>query len=289
MEWYEICLSLFVNDQYGFLIDMDGVIYSGGQLIPGAVDFIGALLDQDRPFMFLTNNSQRTRRDIMTRLNRLSISVSEKHIFTCADATATYLARQKPGGTAYVIGEGGLLTALHEQGFSVVDKDPDFVVIGECRTFNAEMMEAALNLLIGGAKFIATNLDQNCPTSDGMRPGCGALVSMLERASGKKAFSVGKPSPVMMRGARKELSLDAKRTVMIGDTMSTDILGGHQLGYYTILVLSGTTRSEDLATYSYRPDMVVGSIADIRLDMMDEVLGQFSKSFEEESQFIEFA
>jgi NagD protein len=278
-----------VNDQYGFLIDMDGVIYSGGQLIPGAVDFIGALLDQDRPFMFLTNNSQRTRRDIMTRLNRLSISVSEKHIFTCADATAAYLARQKPGGTAYVIGEGGLLTALHEQGFSVVDKDPDFVVIGECRTFNAEMMEAALNLLIGGAKFIATNLDQNCPTSDGMRPGCGALVSMLERASGKKAFSVGKPSPVMMRGARKELSLDAKRTVMIGDTMSTDILGGHQLGYYTILVLSGTTRSEDLATYSYRPDMVLGSIADIRLDMMDEVLGQFSKSFEEESQFIEVA
>lgn len=278
-----------MNDQCGFLIDMDGVIYSGGQLIPGAVDFIGALLDQDRPFMFLTNNSQRTRRDIMTRLNRLSISVSEKHIFTCADATATYLARQKPGGTAYVIGEGGLLTALHEQGFSVVDKDPDFVVIGECRTFNAEMMEAALNLLIGGAKFIATNLDQNCPTSDGMRPGCGALVSMLERASGKKAFSVGKPSPVMMRGARKELSLDAKRTVMIGDTMSTDILGGHQLGYYTILVLSGTTRSEDLATYSYRPDMVVGSIADIRLDMMDEVLGQFSKSFEEESQFIEVA
>jgi len=278
-----------VNDQCGFLIDMDGVIYSGGQLIPGAVDFIGALLDQDRPFMFLTNNSQRTRRDIMTRLNRLSISVSEKHIFTCADATATYLARQKPGGTAYVIGEGGLLTALHEQGFSVVDKDPDFVVIGECRTFNAEMMEAALNLLLGGAKFIATNLDQNCPTSDGMRPGCGALVSMLERASGKKAFSVGKPSPVMMRGARKELSLDAKRTVMIGDTMSTDILGGHQLGYYTILVLSGTTRSEDLATYSYRPDMVVGSIADIRLDMMDEVLGQCSKSFEEESQFIEVA
>lgn len=278
-----------MNDQYGFLIDMDGVIYSGGQLIPGAVDFIGALLDQDRPFMFLTNNSQRTRRDIMTRLNRLSISVSEKHIFTCADATAAYLARQKPGGTAYVIGEGGLLTALHEQGFSVVDKDPDFVVIGECRTFNAEMMEAALNLLIGGAKFIATNLDQNCPTSDGMRPGCGALVSMLERASGKKAFSVGKPSPVMMRGARKELSLDAKRTVMIGDTMSTDILGGHQLGYYTILVLSGTTRSEDLATYSYRPDMVVGSIADIRLDMMDEVLGQFSKSFEEESQFFEVA
>ena len=278
-----------MNDQCGFLIDMDGVIYSGGQLIPGAVDFIGALLDQDRPFMFLTNNSQRSRRDIMTRLNRLSISVSEKHIFTCADATATYLARQKPGGTAYVIGEGGLLTALHEQGFSVVDKDPDFVVIGECRTFNAEMMEAAPNLLIGGAKFIATNLDQNCPTSDGMRPGCGALVSMLERASGKKAFSVGKPSPVMMRGARKELSLDAKRTVMIGDTMSTDILGGHQLGYYTILVLSGTTRSEDLATYSYRPDMVVGSIADIRLDMMDEVLGQCSKSFEEESQFIEVA
>ena len=167
---------------------MDGVIYSGGQLIPGAADFIGELLEQDRPFRFLTNNSQRTRRDIMTRLNRLGIPVQEKHIYTCADATATYLARQKPGGTAYVIGEGGLLTALHEQGFSVVDRDPDFVVIGECRTFNAEMMEAALNLLIGGAKLIATNLDPNCPTSHGMRPGCGALVSMLEQASGHDAW-----------------------------------------------------------------------------------------------------
>ena len=254
------------------MIDMDGVIYSGGKLIPGATEFIGELLESNRPFMFLTNNSQRTRRDIMTRLNRLSIAVNENHIYTCADATANYLAKQKPGGTAYVIGEGGLLTALHEQGYSVVEKEPDYVVVGECRTFNAEMMEAALNLLLGGAKFIATNLDENCPTSNGMRPGCGALVSMLERASGVKAFSVGKPSPVMMRGARKKLSLDAKRTVMIGDTMSTDILGGHQLGYYTILVLSGTTSSKDLLKYSYHPNMVLESIADVKLDMMDQIL-----------------
>jgi NagD protein len=268
---------------------MDGVIYSGGQLISGAADFIGELLEQDRPFTFLTNNSQRTRRDIMTRLNRLGIPVREKHIYTCADATATYLARQKPGGTAYVIGEGGLLTALHEQGFSVVDRDPDFVVIGECRTFNAEMMEAALNLLIDGAKLIATNLDPNCPTGHGMRPGCGALVSMLEQASGKKAFSVGKPSPVMMRGARKELSLDAKRTVMIGDTMSTDILGGHQLGYYTILVLSGTTHSKDLASYSYRPDTVLNSIADINVNKIDELLRETTSCSQEESQFFEVA
>ena len=259
-------------DGYGFLIDMDGVIYSGGKLIPGATEFIGELLESNRPFMFLTNNSQRTRRDIMTKLNRLSIAVNENHIYTCADATANYLAKQKPGGTAYVIGEGGLLTALHEQGYSVVDKEPDYVVVGECRTFNAEMMEAALNLLLGGAKFIATNLAENCPTSNGMRPGCGALVSMLERASGVKAFSVGKPSPVMMRGARKKLSLDAKRTVMIGDTMSTDILGGHQLGYYTILVLSGTTSSKDLLKYSYHPNMVLESIAEVKLDMMDQIL-----------------
>ena len=259
-------------DGYGFLIDMDGVIYSGGKLIPGATEFIGELLESNRPFMFLTNNSQRTRRDIMTRLNRLSIAVNENHIYTCADATANYLAKQKPGGTAYVIGEGGLLTALHEQGYSVVDKEPDYVVVGECRTFNAEMMEAALNLLLGGAKFIATNLDENCPTSNGMRPGCGALVSMLERASGVKAFSVGKPSPVMMRGARKKLSLDANRTIMIGDTMSTDILGGHQLGYYTILVLSGTTSSKDLLKYSYHPNMVLESIAEVKLDMMDQIL-----------------
>jgi NagD protein len=248
---------------HGFLIDMDGVVYRGNQLIPGAERFIADLLQLDLPFFFLTNNSQRTRRDVVTKLRRLGINVDEKHIFTCAMATARFLAHQKPGGTAFVIGEGGLLNALHENGYSVVDHDPDYVVIGEGRAVTYEMMERAIRMVLGGAKLIATNLDPTCPTQDGLRPGCGALVAMIETATGRKAFSVGKPSAVMMRAARKELGLDAIRTTMIGDTMETDILGAVQLGYRAILVLSGGTSREDLAAFAYRPDMIVDSIADL--------------------------
>jgi NagD protein len=247
----------------GYLIDMDGVIYRGGELIPGAEAFIEELQTQRIPFLFLTNNSQRTQRDVATRLRRLGIGVEEEHVFTCALATARFLAQQKPGGTAYVIGEGGLLTALHNHGYAIVDRDPDYVVLGEGRTFTFEMAEAALNMIRGGAKLVATNLDPHCPTRDGSRPGCGALVALLEAASGVRAFSVGKPSPVMMRAARKELGLSAEQTVMIGDTMETDILGGVQLGYKTVLVLSGGTSREALADYAYRPDKVVDSIADL--------------------------
>lgn len=248
---------------HGFLIDMDGVIYRGSELIPGADRFIGDLLSLNLPFLFLTNNSQRTRRDVMTKLNRLGIRVDESHIFTCAMATARFLAAQKPGGTAYVIGEGGLLHALHQNGYSIVDHDPDYVVVGEGRAVTYEMVETAVRMVMRGAKLIATNLDPNCPTQAGLRPGCGAIVAMLETATGRKAFSVGKPSPVMMRAARKELGLDASRTTMIGDTMDTDILGGVQMGYRTILVLSGGTARDDLAAFAYRPDLVVDSIADL--------------------------
>jgi NagD protein len=248
---------------HGFLIDMDGVIYRGSELIPGADRFIAELLDLNLPFFFLTNNSQRTRRDVVTKLGRLGIRVEESHIFTCAMATARFLAAQKPDGTAYVIGEGGLLHALHHNGYAVVDHDPDYVVVGEGRTVTYEMVETAIRMVMNGAKLIATNLDPNCPTQAGLRPGCGAIVAMIETATGRKAFSVGKPSAVMMRAARKELGLDASRTTMIGDTMETDILGGVQLGYRTILVLSGGTRREDLGAFAYRPDMVVDSIADL--------------------------
>jgi NagD protein len=247
----------------GYLIDMDGVIYRGNTLIPGADRFIHELRSQGVPFRFLTNNSQRTRRDVATRLQRLGIEVEDEHIFTCAMATARFLAQQKPQGTAFVIGEGGLLTALHNNGYAVVDRDPDFVVVGEGRTFNAEVVEAALNMILGGARLVATNPDPNCPTATGTRPGCGAVVAMLEAASGLRAFSVGKPSPVMLRAARKELGLTTDQTVVIGDTMDTDILGGVQLGFKTVLVLSGGTRREDLTRYAYRPDKVVDSIADL--------------------------
>src|SRR5271156_1861872 len=183
---------------FGYLIDMDGVIYRGAELIPGADRFIEGLKREKIPFLFLTNNSQRTRRDVATRLQRLGIDVGEEHVFTCAMATARFLAEQKPQGTAYVIGEGGLLTALHQNGYAVVDHEPDYAVAGEGRTFNLELVEAAVRMILGGAQLIATNLDPNCPTQNGVRPGCGAMVAMLELACGVKAFSVGKPSPVMM-------------------------------------------------------------------------------------------
>jgi NagD protein len=247
----------------GLLIDMDGVIYRSAQLIPGAVRFIQMLQEWGIPFLFLTNNSQRTRRDVATKLQRMGMPVEEKHIFTCAMATARFLARQKPGGTAYVIGEGGLLNALHLNGYSVVDKSPDYVVVGEGRTLSFEMLEHAVQMVLDGAKLIATNLDPNCPTQHGTRPGCGAIVSLIEVATGVKAFSVGKPSPVMMRVARKELAMATSETIMIGDTMETDILGGVQMGYRTILVLTGTTKREDLTRYAYQPDMIVDSVADL--------------------------
>src|SRR5260370_25334772 len=169
---------------FGYLIDMDGVIYRGNQLIPGADRFIQELRAHEVPFLFLTNNSQRTRRDVATRLQRLGMDVEEDHVFTCAMATARFLAQQKPQGTAFVIGEGGLLTALHNNGYAIVDKDPDYVVVGEGRAFSFEMVESALNMILGGAKLVATNLDPNCPTQAGTPPGCGAIWALLAAATG---------------------------------------------------------------------------------------------------------
>jgi NagD protein len=255
--------------KFGFLIDMDGVLYRGVDLLPGAADFVHELRSREIPFRFLTNNSQRTRRDVVAKLSRMGIEVEEEHVFTSAVATARFLAQQKPNGTAFVIGAGGLLTALHQNGYAVVDTDPDYVVVGEGRTFNLEQVEAAVKMIQKGAKLIATNLDPSCPTANGsIRPGCGAMVAMLETATGVKAFSVGKPSPVMMRAARKELGLSTDETTMIGDTMETDILGGVQLGFRTVLVLSGGTKKEDLDKFGYRPEIVVEHLADFA-DMME--------------------
>ena len=247
----------------GFLIDMDGVIYRGSELIPGADRFIRQLQETDTPFLFVTNNSQRTPRDVSHRLERMGIKVAEQQVFTCAHATARFLQRQTPHGTAYVIGEGGLLNALHAVGYTFTDHEPDYVVVGEGRTINMEMIDKAVQLIINGAKLIATNLDPNCPTPHGTRPGCGAIIAMLENATGCKAFSVGKPSPVMLREARKEMECDTAHTTIIGDTMETDILGGVQMGYRTILVLSGGTSRETLANFAYHPDVVVNSLADL--------------------------
>jgi 5'-nucleotidase len=259
--------------RHGYLIDMDGVVYRGHELIPGAERFVRLLRERELPFLFLTNNSQRTRRDVAAKLARMGVEVEEKHIFTCAMATARFLAQQKKKGTAFVIGEGGLLTALHENGYAIVDQDPDYVVVGEGRTFNLEMVEAAVRMILRGAKLIATNLDPNCPTASGLRPGCGAMVAMLEAATGTRAFSVGKPSPVIMRAARKELGLTTDETTIIGDTMETDILGGVQLGFHTILVLSGGSARDDLPHFAYGPEKVVDSVADLA-DFLEESGGK---------------
>lgn len=262
----------------GFLIDMDGVIYRGSEIIPGADQFIRKLKEDDIPFIFLTNNSQRTRRDVTKKLQRMGIDVPEQCIFTCAMATARFLAKHKPNGTAYVIGEGGLLQALHTNGYSIVDQSPDFVVVGEGRTVTLDVLERAVTMILNGAKLIATNLDPNCPTSTGTRPGCGATVAYLETATGMKALSAGKPSPVMMRTARKELNLRTSETVMLGDTMETDILGGIQMGYRTMLTLTGSTRRGDLDRYAYGPDVIVESVAELADDPYRFLSQHFSPS-----------
>ena len=241
----------------GFLLDMDGVIYRGKELIEGTLEFLAFLKKEEIPHLFLTNNSQRSRRDIVMNLHRLGVESHVDQVFTCAVATARFLASQKPNGTAFIIGENGLTSALHHNGYTIVDDDPDYVVVGEGRNLNFEMIEQGVRLVEKGARLIATNMDYTCPTEKGIRPGCGATVAMIEKATGREAFSVGKPSPVMMRMARKELGLRTDETIMVGDTMYTDILGGTQMGYRTALVLSGHTSREELAHYAYQPDIVV--------------------------------
>jgi NagD protein len=253
--------------QQGLLIDMDGVVYGGDLMIPGADEFVALLLQQNIPFSFMTNNSQRTRLEAVRKLRKLGIEVTEKHIYTSAMATGKFLAGQVPNGTAYVLGEGGLITSLHENGITLVDTDPDFVVLGEGRNFTLEMVQRAVDMILAGAKFIATNRDPSPKKKGWNNLGIAATAAMIEEAAGVKAFVVGKPGPVMMRSARKALGLETAETTVIGDTMDTDIQGGVQMGYKTILVLSGITKKEELQKYAFKPDMVVNSVQDIKLPL----------------------
>ncbi len=252
-----------IHQKVGFLLDMDGVIYKGKKLIDGSAEFIAKLKEHDIPYLFLTNNSQRTRRDLALKLTRMGLETEPESILTCAIATARFLAEKKPDGTAYVIGENGLAAALDRNGITVVDDDADFVVVGEGRTINFENIEKAVRLVAKGAALIATNLDTTCPTDEGIRPGCGAIVAMIESATGIEAFSVGKPSPVMMRMARKTIGLRTDETIMVGDTMYTDVLGAVQMGYRSVLVLSGHTHEDDVKKYAYKPDLIASSLGGI--------------------------
>ena len=245
---------------------MDGVIYSGKDLIPGADNFIAELQARKVPFLFLTNNSQRTPRDVVNKLAGLGIKAEEKDVFTSAMATGWFLARSKPNGTAYVLGEGGLISSLHENGYSLVTDEPDFVVVGEGRNFTLEMVNNAVDFILQGAKFVATNLDPSPKKKGWNNLGIKAVVAMIEEATGIQAFSVGKPSPVMMRVARKKIGLSTEETIIIGDTMTTDILGGILMGYTTVLTLCGVTKKEDIWKFAYSPDVVVETAAHLDLD-----------------------
>jgi NagD protein len=251
----------------GLLIDMDGVVYGGDIMIPHADEFIARLLQQRIPFKFMTNNSQRTRLEAVRKLARLGIEVSEDHVYTSAMATGKFLSSQIPRSTAYVLGEGGLLTSLHENGVTLVDTDPEFVVLGEGRNFTLEMVQRAVDMILAGAKFITTNRDPSPKKKGWNNLGIAATTAMIEEATGIKAFVIGKPGPVMMRAARKALGLETAETTVIGDTMDTDIQGGVQMGYRTILVLSGITRKEDLKNYAFRPDLVVESVKEIKFPL----------------------
>ncbi|MBF0364835.1 MAG: HAD family hydrolase [Oligoflexia bacterium] len=252
-----------ITKKMGFLLDMDGVIYIGKESIPGGQEFVDYLVENAIPFLFLTNNSRPTTQDIAHRLKKIGYNVTKNHIYTSAMATAQFLASQRPGGSAFVIGEGGLCQALYDHGHAIDDTSPENVVVGEGRTLTLEIVEKAIDMIIGGSKLIATNLDPAPRIPGWTKPGTGAVIAMLEAATGVKAFSVGKPSPIMMRFARKELGLQTSETIMIGDTMETDILGGVSMGYKTILTLTGSTKAEELSHYPYRPYLVINSIADM--------------------------
>lgn len=249
--------------RHGYLIDMDGVIYRGSEPIPGAAEFIHFLQTERIPYLFLTNNSTYTPLDVARKLSKFGIETSPDHVYTSAQATAEFVLRQRRSASAFVIGEGGLLTALTEVGCAITSDDPDFVIVGEGRVLNFELVEKAHRLIEKGARFLSTNSDTWCPTDNGPRPGCGAIVALLESATGRRAYHVGKPNPFMMRAARKRMGLSTDQVVMIGDTMETDIRGATDLGFESILVLTGSTTGDDVATYPFRPTRIVASIAEL--------------------------
>lgn len=252
-----------VRAKRGFICDMDGVLYHGGRLLEGAKAFVEWLQGEGKAFLFLTNSSERSPRELGQRLRRLGIEVSEEHFMTSALATASFLASQSAGGRVYVIGEAGLYQALHEAGFSMDDNDPDYVVVGETRSYNYEKIETAVHLVLGGARLIGTNPDLTGPTEKGVAPACRALISPIELATGRTAYFIGKPNPLIMRHSLKRLGCRREETVIVGDRMDTDVVAGIESEIETVLVLSGITKREDLGRFAYRPHHVVEGVGEI--------------------------
>ncbi|MFH8563819.1 HAD-IIA family hydrolase [Streptomyces sp. NPDC017988] len=246
-----------------WLTDMDGVLIHEGVPIPGADTFIKKLRDSGKPFLVLTNNSIYTARDLQARLTRMGLEVPVENIWTSALATAKFLEDQRPGGTAYVIGEAGLTTALHDIGYVLTDHDPDYVVLGETRTYSFEAMTKAVRLINGGARFICTNPDETGPSTEGPLPATGAVAALITKATGKNPYFAGKPNPLMMRTGLNAIGAHSETSAMIGDRMDTDVLAGLEAGMETFLVLTGLTSRRDIDKYPFRPSTVVDSIADL--------------------------
>ncbi|GAA4311765.1 HAD-IIA family hydrolase [Klenkia terrae] len=246
-----------------WLTDMDGVLVHEGLALPGAADFLQRLVDRERRFLVLTNNSIFTPRDLAARLQRSGLHVPEGAIWTSALATADFLAAQLPGGSAYVVGEAGLTTALHEAGYTITDTEPDYVVLGETRTYSFEAITRAIRLVEAGARFIATNPDVTGPSPEGSLPATGSVAALITKATGAEPYFVGKPNPMMFRSALNRIDGHSESTTMIGDRMDTDIVAGIEAGLETVLVLTGSTRAEDVSRFPFRPSRVVDSIADV--------------------------
>lgn len=246
-----------------WLLDMDGVLIHEEVALPGAKEFIGRLQEQDKEFLVLTNNSIYTRRDLSARLADVGIDVPEERIWTSAVATAQFLSNQVPDASAYVIGEAGLKTALHKVGYTLTDTDPDFVVLGESRTYSFQNITQAVQLIDQGARFVATNPDATGPSPEGPLPATGSVAALLTKATGQEPYFVGKPNPVMIRSGLNRIGAHSESTAMVGDRMDTDVVAGIEAGLTTYLVLTGSTSRDELTEFAYRPDDVVESVAEL--------------------------
>ncbi len=250
-----------------WLTDMDGVLVHEGLPVPGAPDFINRLRSSGKPFLILTNNSIYTPRDLQARLTRMGFDVPESSIWTSALATAQFLADQRPGGSAYVIGEAGLTTALHSAGYILSNMEPDYVVLGETRTYSFTSITTAIRLILDGARFICTNPDATGPSNEGVLPAVGSVAALISKATNVEPYFVGKPNPMMMRSALNTIGAHSETTAMIGDRMDTDVLCGLEAGLETILVLTGISTRSEIDRFPYRPSRVVNSVA----DLIDEI------------------
>ncbi len=256
-------MALNFNAIKGFICDMDGVIYHGKEILPGVAEFIQWLHAEDKKYLFLTNNSSLTPRELRQKLLRMGLDVTEDHFYTSALATAEFLKRQHPGCSAYVIGEAGLSNALYDAGITMNEVDPDYVVVGEGKTYSLDTLNKAVDLVMKGAKLIGANPDVSGPVENGIVPACGALVAPIEIATGTKAYFCGKPNPLMMRTGLRLLGCHSAEAAMVGDRMDTDIISGLESGMSTVLVLSGVSTAETPKTFAYRPTVILNGVGDI--------------------------